>query len=76
MGAHSSFDRMYFFVSPHGLAWDVSVEQETPISFADRETAVEAAVSGADRIWKDFRQCTGVRIMGRHGWRLMRTFGG
>ena len=75
MGADSSLARMYFFVTPHGRDWQVSVEHQTPISFVDRESAVEAAITGASRIWEDFRQHTGVRIQDHHGWRVMRTFG-
>jgi hypothetical protein len=66
---------LYFFITPQGRAWQVSVDQQPPIQFRDRESAVEAALTGARRMWEEFRQRSGVRIQDEHGWRVLRTFG-
>lgn len=68
--------RMYFFVTRHAQGWHVSVEKEPPVSFVSRESALDAAMTGAKKIWEDFRQSTGVQVedpTGAH--RVMRTFG-
>ena len=41
-----------------------------------RDTAIQAALAGARKLWHDFHQSTGVRIQDDYGgWRALRTFG-
>ena len=68
--------RIYFFVTRQGARWNVAVDHNAPVSFGDRDTAIQAALAGAGKIWHDFRQATGVRIQDEHGgWRALRTYG-
>ena len=68
--------RMYFFVKRHAQGWHVSVEQEAPVNFRNRESALEAAMTGARKIWEEFRTSTVVQVEDCPGeWRVMRTFG-
>jgi hypothetical protein len=55
----------------------VAVDDQPPVRFIDRESAIEAALDGARKIWEDFRQGTAVQIQddGAGAWRVLRTFG-
>lgn len=76
MASNSMSMRLYYFVSPHAPGWQVSVDHELPVSFDSREAALDAAISGARKIWEDFRQASGVRIRDLQGpWRVQQTFG-
>jgi hypothetical protein len=76
MSVQSISERIYFFVTRHGPEWNVAVDDQTPVRFIDRESAIEAALNGARKIWEDFRQGTGVQIQdGVGAWRVLRTFG-
>jgi hypothetical protein len=76
MPAHSLPGKIYFFVTRQGPRWNVAVDHNVPVSFGDRDSAVQAALGGARRIWEDFHQSTGVRIRDDYGgWRAVRSFG-
>jgi hypothetical protein len=76
MSVQSISERIYFFVTRQGPEWNVAVDDQTPVRFIDRESAIEAALNGARKIWEDFRQGTGVQIEDAGGaWRVLRTFG-
>jgi hypothetical protein len=68
--------RIYFFITRQGSRWNVAVDHNAPVSFGDRDSAIQAAMAGARKIWEDFHHVTGVRIQDDHGdWRALRTFG-
>ena len=76
MNATSISERLYFLVTRHGPMWNVAVDDQMPVSFVTRESAMSAALNGARKIWEDFRQLTGVRVEDEvQGWRVVRTFG-
>ena len=68
--------RIYFFITRQGPRWNVAVDHNVPVSFGDRDSAIQAALSGARKIWEEFHHVTGVRIQDDYGgWRALRTFG-
>jgi hypothetical protein len=74
--AQSLPERIYFFITRQGARWQVTVDHNTPVSFEDRDAAIQAAIAGARKIWEDFRESTGVRIQDEHGgWRALCAYG-
>jgi hypothetical protein len=78
MGMQLPAERLEFVVTRHSRGWNVAVDEQLPVSFADREAALDAAFKGARLIWEDFQLSSGVRVQDDrgHGYRVMRTYGG
>jgi hypothetical protein len=78
MGMQLPVERLEFVVTRHSRGWNVAVDEQLPVSFADREAALDAAFKGARLIWEDFQLSSGVRVQDYrgHGYRVMRTYGG
>jgi hypothetical protein len=78
MGMHLPAERLDFVVTRHSRGWNVALDEQLPVSFSDREAALDAAFNGARLIWEDFHLSSGVRVQddrGR-GYRVLRTYGG
>jgi hypothetical protein len=75
---HLPAERLEFVVSRHSRGWNVAVDAQLPVSFADREAALDAAFNGARLIWEDFQLSSGVRVQDDRGdrYRVLRTYGG
>ena len=78
LGMNLQAERLDFVVTRHSRGWNVAVDQELPVSFRDREEALDAAFNGARCIWEDFHLSSGVRVQDDRGdgYRVVRTYGG
>jgi hypothetical protein len=60
--------RVYYIVSAiEGHAWAVGVEDEPPVKFADRQSAIDAAGSAASDLWERYGLPSGVRMVDPDG---------
>lgn len=60
--------RVYYIVSAiEGHGWAVGVEDEPPVQFSDRQSAINAAGSAASDLWERYGLPSGVRVVDRDG---------
>jgi len=69
--------RVFYIVSSdEDEGWTVSVDNEPPFAFRDRQSAVDAAANAAEELWRRYGLSSGVKVLGQDGqWNESHSFG-